>query len=56
MYTGEMTPAMPGLLFGYTPGFRSSSMSALGATGREILDFFGVEKPPQMVGRSLFRA
>jgi hypothetical protein len=21
-----------------------------------ILDFFGIEKPPQMVGRSLFRA
>jgi len=99
MYTGEMTPDMPELLVGYTPGFRSSSSSVLGATGQEILDlnpwawsgdhsmardlvpgslfssraimgsnptildlpvtildFFGVEKPPQMVGRSLFRA
>jgi predicted AlkP superfamily phosphohydrolase/phosphomutase len=99
MYTGEMTPEMPELLVGYTPGFRSSSASVLGATGSEILDvnpwawsgdhsmardlvpgtlfcsrqikgpaptildlpvtildFFGVEKPPRMVGRSLFRA
>jgi predicted AlkP superfamily phosphohydrolase/phosphomutase len=99
MYTGEMTPAMPELLVGYTPGFRCSAPSVLGATGAQvldvnpwawsgdhsmardlvpgslfcsreiegsnpdivdlpvtILDFFGIEKPARMVGRSLFRA
>ncbi len=34
MYTGEATPSMPELLVGYTPGYRSSSPSVLGATGQ----------------------
>jgi predicted AlkP superfamily phosphohydrolase/phosphomutase len=99
MYVGEATPIMPELLVGYTPGYRSSSSSVLGATGRaildlnpwawsgdhsmardlvkgslfasqpvlkadpsildlpvSILDFFGIEKPEPMVGRSIFRS
>ncbi|UCF67943.1 MAG: alkaline phosphatase family protein [Acidobacteriota bacterium] len=98
LYSGEMTPLMPELLVGYTPGYRCSSASVLGSTGEAIidinpwawsgdhsmardlvpgtlfsslplkagdpnivdlpvtiLDFFGIEKPPQMVGRSLFK-
>lgn len=96
MYSGEMTPLMPELLVGYTPGFRNSSPSVLGATGKTIvdvnpwawsgdhsmardlvpgslfasraigteapsildlpvtiLDWFGIPKPEQMVGRSI---
>jgi len=99
MYFGELTPEMPELLVGYSPGFRCSAPSVLGATGQAILDvnpwawsgdhsmardlvpgslfssrkltlpdpgivdlpvtildFFGIPKPPQMVGRPLFRA
>ena len=97
MYQGEATPGMAELLVGYTPGYRSSSPSVLGATGRStidlnpwawsgdhsmacdlvpgtllasrpvtrtrpsildlpvtILEWFGVSRPEQMVGRSLF--
>jgi predicted AlkP superfamily phosphohydrolase/phosphomutase len=96
LYTGDLTPIMPELLVGYTPGYRSSSPSVLGATGRAvidinpwawsgdhsmardlvpgslfasraittstpsildlpvtILDWFGVPRPEQMVGRSV---
>ena len=96
IYTGEKTHEMPDMLVGYTPGYRSSSDSVLGETGRAtidlnpwawggdhsmamdlvpgslfasvalqganpnivdlpvtILDYFGIEKPSQMVGRSL---
>jgi predicted AlkP superfamily phosphohydrolase/phosphomutase len=96
MYRGEATPGMAELLVGYTPGYRSSSPSVLGATGRTtidlnpwawsgdhsmafdmvpgtllasrppsraqpsildlpvtILDWFGIGRPEQMVGRSL---
>jgi predicted AlkP superfamily phosphohydrolase/phosphomutase len=99
MYSGAETPMMPEMLVGYTPGYRSSSPSVLGETGKvtidlnpwawsgdhsmsrdllpgslfssarlpqsaanildlpvTILDYFGIEKPSQMVGRSLFRA
>ncbi|MCP4664627.1 MAG: twin-arginine translocation signal domain-containing protein [bacterium] len=99
MYSGEMTPSMPELLVGYTPGYRNSAQSFLGATGKEvvnlnpwawsgdhsmardlvpgtlfssrpvvkadpsildlpvsILEFFGIEKPSQMVGSSIFKA
>jgi len=98
LYSGEITPEMPDMLVGYTPGYRSSSRSVLGETGSEILnvnpwawggdhsmavdlvpgslfssrpikaanpnildlpvtilDFFGLEKPPQMAGKSLFK-
>jgi predicted AlkP superfamily phosphohydrolase/phosphomutase len=98
VYSGEHVAEMPELLVGYTPGYRSSSASVLGATGRTIIDlnpwawsgdhsmardlvpgtlfsnrpvakadpsildlpvtileFFGIEKPPQMVGRSIFK-
>jgi predicted AlkP superfamily phosphohydrolase/phosphomutase len=34
MYEGEATPQMAELLVGYTPGYRSSSPSVLGGTGR----------------------
>ncbi len=97
MYVGPSTPMMPELLVGYTPGYRSSSTSVLGSTGKAtidlnpwawsgdhsmardlvpgtlvssrkvakqhpsildlpvtILDFFGVEKPEQMVGSSIY--
>jgi predicted AlkP superfamily phosphohydrolase/phosphomutase len=96
LYQGAATPGLPELLVGYTPGYRSSSPSVLGGTGRTILDlnpwawsgdhsmaadlvpgtllasrpvsrprpslldlpvtlleWFGVERPPEMVGRSL---
>jgi len=97
MYFGEATPQMPELLVGCTPGYRNSSASVLGETGRVVIDlnpwawsgdhsmardlvpgtlmssvrvnepnpnildlpvsilrFFGIEKPPQMVGRAIF--
>ncbi len=97
LYTGEMTPMMPELLVGYTPGYRNSSQSFMGSTGSEIinlnpwawsgdhsmafqmvpgtlfsnqkvaknapsildlpvtiLEWFGVDKPSQMVGSSIF--
>jgi predicted AlkP superfamily phosphohydrolase/phosphomutase len=97
LYSGEMTPSMPELLVGYTPGYRCSSQSFMGATGKEvinlnpwawsgdhsmayqmvpgslfasravskqvpsildlpvtILEWFGVDKPEQMVGSSIF--
>jgi len=44
------------------PGSLFSSRAIMGSNPTildlpvTILDFFGVEKPPQMVGRSLFRA
>ncbi len=38
MYTGEMTPIMPEMLVGYQPGFRCSSPSVLGATGKVLVD------------------
>jgi predicted AlkP superfamily phosphohydrolase/phosphomutase len=96
LYRGEATPGMAELLVGYTPGYRSSSPSVLGATGPStidtnpwawsgdhsmacdlvpgtilssrsvagsrpgildlpvtLLDWFGLERPEQMVGRSL---
>jgi predicted AlkP superfamily phosphohydrolase/phosphomutase len=99
VYQGEMTPNMPELLVGYTPGFAAASDSVLGGTGKEIIDinprawsgdhsmsrdlvpgslicsrpilkpdpsimdlpvtileFFGIDKPKQMVGRSIFTA
>jgi len=99
LYSGDLTPEMPEMLVGYARGFRCSSASVLGATGKEILnmnpwawsgdhsmardlvpgslflsrqvrgadpnivdlpvtilDFFGIDKPPQMVGRSLLRS
>lgn len=99
MYVGDATPMMPELLVGYTPGYRNSSASVLGATGAAtidlnpwawsgdhsmardlvpgslfssrkvarvnpsildlpvtLLEFFGVEKPEQMVGTSIYRS
>jgi len=38
VYIGDLTYEMPDLLVGYTPGFRSSSDSVLGGTGKVILD------------------
>lgn len=38
IYSGAMTPIMPEMLVGYTPGFRNSSPSVLGATGRVLVD------------------
>ena len=38
VYSGEFTPDMPELLVGYTPGYRSSSESVMGESGREILN------------------
>jgi len=98
VYSGDYTFEMPDLLVGYTPGYRSSSASVLGETGKPtidlnpyawsgdhsmakdmvpgtlfsshalrkadpnivdlpvtILDFFGIGKPGQMDGRSLFQ-
>ncbi|MFH1277592.1 MAG: alkaline phosphatase family protein [Candidatus Eisenbacteria bacterium] len=98
MYSGDSTPIMPEMLVGYTPGYRCSSPSVLGETGKAIidlnpwawsgdhsmakdlipgslfasknlpegqaniwdlpvtiLDFFGIPKPQQMNGRSLFQ-
>jgi predicted AlkP superfamily phosphohydrolase/phosphomutase len=96
LYSGDMTPSMPELLVGYTPGYRTSDQSFMGSTGSEtinlnpwawsgdhsmardmvpgslfsshrvaksdpnildlpvtILDWFGVPKPEQMVGRTI---
>ena len=98
MYVGDATPMMPELLVGFTPGYRNSSSSVLGATGAAtidlnpwawsgdhsmacdlvpgslfssrkvtranpsildlpvtLLEFFGVKKPEQMVGTSIYR-
>ena len=38
VYAGEFTPEMPELLVGYTPGYRASSESVLGDSGRTILE------------------
>ena len=38
LYTGEFTSDMPELLVGYTPGYRSSSGSVMGDSGKQILD------------------
>ena len=38
VYTGEFANGMPELLVGYTPGYRSSSESVMGETGRQILN------------------
>jgi hypothetical protein len=38
MYSGPMTPMMPELLVGYTPGYRNSSLSFMGGTGPEVID------------------
>jgi predicted AlkP superfamily phosphohydrolase/phosphomutase len=97
MYTGDKVGEMAELLVGYTPGYRNSSTSFMGATGSEIinlnpwawsgdhsmardlvpgslfssrrvaasspnildlpvtiLEWFGVDKPAQMEGRSIF--
>jgi len=97
VYTGPLTPTMPEMLVGYTPGYRCSSSSVLGSTGAEVIDlnpwawsgdhsmardlipgtlvtnrqvskrnpeildlpvtileFFGIPKPEQMDGSSIF--
>ena len=94
----EVPADMPEMLVGYTPGYRNSSTSFMGATGNEvinlnpwawsgdhsmardlvpgtlfssrrvsaknpniidlpvtILDWFGIERPSQMEGSSIFR-
>jgi len=38
VYSGDLTPKMPELLVGYTPGYRSSGTSVLGATGSKVID------------------
>ncbi len=38
VYRGEFAGEMPELLVGYTPGYRSSSASVMGESGREILN------------------
>ncbi len=38
VYSGEVTYEMPDLLVGYTPGYRSSSGSILGDTGKVLID------------------
>ncbi len=38
VYSGQFTSDMPELLVGYTPGYRSSSESVMGESGRTILD------------------
>ena len=38
VYSGEFTSDMPELLVGYTPGYRASSDSVQGNTGKEILN------------------
>ena len=38
VYSGEFTPDLPELLVGYTPGYRGSSDSVQGNTGKEILN------------------
>ena len=98
MYTGPKVGEMAEMLVGYTPGYRNSSTSFMGATGSEIinlnpwawsgdhsmakdlvpgtlfssrqvaarnpniidlpatiLDWFGIDKPSQMEGSSIFR-
>jgi predicted AlkP superfamily phosphohydrolase/phosphomutase len=98
VYSGDQVANMPELLVGYTPGYRGSSASVLGATGKTIIDlnpwawsgdhsmardlvrgtlfssqkvakadpsildlpvtileFFGIDRPSQMVGRSIFK-
>ena len=97
LYSGDMTPSMPEMLVGYTPGYRTSDQSFMGSTGSQtinlnpwawsgdhsmayqmvpgslfssrrvaksdpsildlpvtILEWFGIAKPEQMVGRSVF--
>ena len=99
VYSGEITPEMPEMLVGYTPGYRCANDSVLGETVQTtidlnpwawagdhsmardlvpgslfvsrgirsaapnivdlpvtILEFFGFDKPEQMVGKSLFKA
>ncbi len=99
IYQGELTPDMPEMLVGYTPGYRNSNDSLLGDTVKDIiginprawagdhsmamelvpgslfasmplpgedpnivdlpvtiLDYFGIERPEQMVGKSLLRS
>jgi predicted AlkP superfamily phosphohydrolase/phosphomutase len=99
VYSGPLMAEMPEMLVGYTPGYRVSSDSAMGSTGKEIininpwawsgdhsmsrvlvpgtlfsnkkvakrdpniidlpvsiLEYFGVPKPKQMVGNSIFKA
>ena len=98
IYSGDFTSDMPDLLVGYTPGYRGSSASVLGETGKTLIDInpyawsgdhsmakdlvpgslfssapirkknpdildlpvtilehFGIAKPGDMVGRSLFQ-
>lgn len=98
IYSGDITPEMPEMLVGYTPGYRCANDSVLGETVKAtidlnpwawagdhsmatelvpgslfisrsisnpnpnildlpvtILDFFGFEKPEQMVGKSLLK-
>jgi predicted AlkP superfamily phosphohydrolase/phosphomutase len=38
MYSGDMTPSMPELLVGYTPGYRTSDQSFMGSTGSETIN------------------
>ncbi len=38
MYSGKYTAEMPEMLVGYTPGYRCSSPSVLGETGKEIIN------------------
>ena len=38
VYSGEFTPELPEMLVGYTPGYRGSSDSVQGNTGKEILN------------------
>jgi predicted AlkP superfamily phosphohydrolase/phosphomutase len=97
IYTGDAVGRMAELLVGYTPGYRNSSASFMGATGSEIVDlnpwawsgdhsmardlvpgtlfssrriaardpnivdlpvtileWFGIDRPPQMEGSSIF--
>ena len=98
-YTGDMVGEMAEMLVGYTPGYRNSSDSVLGATSKKIidvnpwswsgdhsmardmvpgtllssrkvkssnpnlidlpvtiLDYFGIERPKQMTGKSIFKS
>ena len=97
LYSGDMTPSMPEMLVGYTPGYRTSDQSFMGSTGKQtinlnpwawsgdhsmayqmvpgslfssrkvsksdpsildlpvtILEWFGIARPEQMVGKSIF--
>jgi predicted AlkP superfamily phosphohydrolase/phosphomutase len=38
LYSGSMTPSMPELLVGYTPGYRTSDQSFMGSTGSETIN------------------